>query len=466
MGYELLTRARGNGAELRSVVVRQGGEIVFEHAAAPFPLDHVHPLYSVTKSFTSVAVGMMVEEGPIQLDRPWIEWFPEYEPAIADERFRRVTVRHLLTMTMGQDAEPYVTGDDDWALGVVAKPLAHEPGTVFLYNSLCTHLLSMLVQRVSGQTVEDLLARRLFAPLGISRWWWEQDRHGHSVGGFGLHLSTPDLAKFGQCLLDGGAWCGEQLIPAQWVREATSKQVETEPFYPAAATEDRNGYGFQYWMCAGGGYRCAGLFGQLCYVRPEDGLVVAASSSTTGSKALLDPLYQVLGGEESKPCFDRQVLDELPTIAGSPLSAWAARVAGRHALAPNAGGFDAFEVRFPDDSLMELALFRGDRVYRVEAGFDRWHRSADNGTQGIGEIFPFATHGAECDEAPAWDNRDVYACYAWTTPSTLELWVRELDYTRRTHVKLVLDGQHVVMTLGVESMYCGIRPSEYMVATC
>ena len=105
MGEACLAAWRSAGVEVRSVVVRQDGEVVFEHAAAPFSLEHVHPLYSVTKSFTSVAVGMLVNEGRLSLADRWISYFPEYEGEIADERFRNVTVRNLLTMTMGQASE-------------------------------------------------------------------------------------------------------------------------------------------------------------------------------------------------------------------------------------------------------------------------------------------------------------------------------------------------------------------------
>ena len=105
MGEACLAAWRSAGVEVRSVVVRQDGEVVFEHAAAPFSLEHVHPLYSVTKSFTSVAVGMLVNEGRLSLADRWISYFPEYEGEIADERFRNVTVRNLLTMTMGQESD-------------------------------------------------------------------------------------------------------------------------------------------------------------------------------------------------------------------------------------------------------------------------------------------------------------------------------------------------------------------------
>ena len=137
--------------EVRSVVVRQDGEVVFEHAAAPFALEHVHPLYSVTKSFTSVAIGMLVNEGRLSLADRWISYFPEYEGEIADERFRNVTVRNLLTMTMGQESDlSYIGVGDDWAHEVLHREFDWKPGEVFHYDSLCSHLLSMLVQRISG----------------------------------------------------------------------------------------------------------------------------------------------------------------------------------------------------------------------------------------------------------------------------------------------------------------------------
>lgn len=311
-GERLLALLRKRGVEVRSLVVRQDGGVVFSHATAPFPLEHVHPLYSVTKSFTSCAVGMLVEQGAVDINAPWVSYLPEYGAKALDARFCRVSVRDLLTMQMGQDAEPQLQGGDDWALGVAGKPFAHDPGTVFFYNSLCSHLLSVLVQRISGETLDRFLAKRLFEPLGISKWWWEHDRQGHATGGFGLHLSTPDLAKFGQCLLDGGIWEGRRVVPGDWVREATRKQVETRPFYPDSSTEDRNGYGYQFWMCAGGGFRCSGLWGQLCYVLPEQRLVVAASSSTSGSKPIMDALYDVLRIEPNyrAVCLE----EELPSV--------------------------------------------------------------------------------------------------------------------------------------------------------
>lgn len=492
-GCEYLVLLRRSGVEVRSVVVRQNGRVVYQHAASPFVLDAPHPLYSVTKSFTSCAVGLLVDQGLISLDRPLISWFPEYRQYVVDPRFSQVTVRDLLTMRMGQDSEPYVRGDDDWARGVAGKPLCCDPGTDFFYNSMCSHLLSMLVQRVSGMTEAEFLRTKLFEPLGIRRWWWEQDRHGHSTGGFGLHLSTPDLARFGQCVLDEGAWRGDdgsldpaRVLPHDWLAQATSKQVETRPFYPEEAIEDRNGYGYQFWMCAGGGYRCAGLWGQVCYMLPDEDLVVATSSSTGGSKFVLDPLYRVLGrharsGEAaaklgaapSKKDLPAAAsldgvcsLDEIPTPEGEPASPLAEpRLLGRHECLPNLGGFDAvtFEkARSSIPCILRMCLERGSRRFDVVAGYCTWEE-LPQGEQGIGELFPFATEPAERMDRPAWAPSSEFASYAWKSPSRLQLATRQLDSTRRCSVTVDIDGQYAVCHLVADNMLCGANPAGYVV---
>ena len=243
MGEACLAAWRSAGVEVRSVVVRQDGEVVFEHAAAPFALEHVHPLYSVTKSFTSVAVGMLVNEGRLSLADRWISYFPEYEGEVADERFRNVTVRNLLTMTMGQESDlSYIGAGDDWAHEVLHREFDWKPGEVFHYDSLCSHLLSMLVQRISGTKESDYLAERLFTPLGIRSWWWEEDQAGSYDRRF---WSSPFVHRIWlslvQCLSRWRAsGVGNEVIPAEWVAEATKIQMETSPL-SSEATEDSNG---------------------------------------------------------------------------------------------------------------------------------------------------------------------------------------------------------------------------------
>lgn len=448
------------GVEIRSLVVRQGGRVTFERCLKPFSSDAVHPLYSVTKSFTSIAIGYLVSDGNIDVDTPWIKWFPEYENGVADKRMLRVTVRDLLTMQMGQNSDiSFLDKDDDWALEVLAREMDWEPGTHFHYDSLCSHLLSLLVERVSGKKESDFLDERLFRPLGITRWWWEEDSRSHSTGGFGLHLSTKDLSKFGQCLLDGGAWDGKQVIPRGWISEATRRQVDTHPFYPEDATEDNNGYGYQFWMSRGGGYRCSGLFGQLCYIRPEDDAVIAISASTTGSKALLDPLYRVIDSKDEAPFA---IIDSLPVLAGGahggPTSE--SRILGTHTFADNIYGLE--EVRLSqNESSLSLSLKKDGAVYGAKASCGNWKESPID-ERAVGEMFQFTTHRGEHDDAPLWDKRTQFACYGWESPTVLVFETRELDFTRRCNIRLAVSGNYVTVSIAASSMACAPQPNAMM----
>lgn len=435
------------GVEARSVVIRQDGREVFSRSWSPFETSHVHPLYSATKSFTSVGIGLLVGDGLVDVSQPWISWFPEYDGAVAGEWLREATVRDLLTMTFGQDSVPVVHGDDDWACNVLGKEASSRPGTTFYYNSMCSHLLSLLVEKISGQSLADLLGERLFEPLGIKDWWWERDRHGHSTGGFGLHLSTPDLASFGQCLLDQGAYGGRQVIPAEWVREATRRQVETSDAYPVAMTEDRNGYGYQFWMCAEGGFRSAGLFGQVCYVRPEDRIVLATSCSTSGSKAVLDPFYKTLREVAAGSAGLRETTGEegIPTLDGLAVGGVASpRLWGVHEALENYAGVSALGFSFAN-GILALEIVCGRQAFSVRASFGRWLAQKD----GVGGFSSFLTHDAELDDPPAWDTTTLYACYAWEGPSTLRVRARSLDSTRRYEMAISLDGAYATLSYEV-----------------
>lgn len=458
LGNEYLAELRKLGVEVRSIVVNKNGETVFARSLAPFKLDCVHPLYSVTKSFTSIAIGYLVNEGKIDLNAPWIDWFPEYRSHVVDKRMLGVTIRELLTMRLGQDAGiSYLGGNDDWALEVVGREMDWDPAGRFHYDSLCSHLLSLLVERVSGRKESEYLRVHLFEPLGIRQWWWEEDAGHHSTGGFGLHLSTPDLAKFGQCLLDGGMLDGKEIIPRMWIDAATTKQVETQPYYPLEATEDNNGYGYQFWMCRGGGYRCAGLFGQLCYVRPEDNLVVAVSSSTTGSKALLDPLYGVLG--MSHLCGSKPI-ESLPVVAGSEHGGRRSEsvLSGSHELIDNDYGMQRFELEFKNGDVCFSLIKNGER-YAVSASKGVWKENPEK-IKPLGDLFQFATHEGEHDTAPDWDSRTLFACCAWVSPTVFELETRELDNTRRCKVRLVVSGLYITLTISAAGMICAPKSAE------
>jgi CubicO group peptidase (beta-lactamase class C family) len=278
-----------HGLGLHSLVVSRDGQTVAEASVKPYGLDQLHPLFSLTKSFTSTAVGFAVQEGLLSLDDKLVSFFPERQDMITDEKMRDVTVRHLLTMSTGHKQEPDIWPDSPDPPGhFLRTELAYEPGSVWLYNSAASGMLGYIVEKVSGMSMEAYLRPRLFDPLGIAEWVWDKYPDDTCIGGYGLNLRTRDVLKFGNFML----YEGKQLLCKHWVNEATSKQI-LQPGNPGQ--DDTVGYGFQFWMCLlENAYRGDGAFGQICLVVPRRKVVVAMNSGSSDMGEMLRLLFREL----------------------------------------------------------------------------------------------------------------------------------------------------------------------------
>src|SRR3954467_5482636 len=210
---------------MKSVMVVRHGHVVAEGWWTPYDAQSPHSLYSLSKSFTSTAVGMAVAEGKISLSDPVIKFFPDDVPASASANLKAMRVSDLLRMNTGQQIEPQRTPVEPWTKTFLAQPVPFKPGTHFLYNTSGTYMLSAIVQKATGQTVLDYLRPRLFEPLGIEHPTWEASPQGVSAGGYGLSVRTEDIARFGQLYLQKGKWQGKQLVPEAWVKAATTLQT-------------------------------------------------------------------------------------------------------------------------------------------------------------------------------------------------------------------------------------------------
>ncbi|MBQ5979159.1 MAG: serine hydrolase [Bacteroidales bacterium] len=286
---EYLQAVKDCAEDLHSIMVVQHGKVLAEHF---FVLDTAHVLHSVSKTFTSTAVGFAISEGLLHLDDKIVDLFPESVPENASDTLSRITIRHLLTMNSGHGKDPtgsVRSNDGDWVRGFMEWPIEYEPGTCYCYNSLGTYVLSAAVQKVTGQKVVDYLESRLWQPLGIEKPKWLESPAGINTGGWGLYLHTEDLAKMGLCILNGGKFAGKQVIPADWVKEMSAKQV---PCCPAGTNEvqmrERNvdpatsdwlqGYGYQMWRCRHNAFRADGAYGQYIIVIPEKDAVVVTTA--------------------------------------------------------------------------------------------------------------------------------------------------------------------------------------------
>lgn len=288
------------------VMILRDGKVVAEAWRAPNDPDKPHALYSLSKSFCSTAVGFAVAEGKLKLDDKLVDAFADEMPENPDPRLKDVTLEHLLSMSCGHSSDPWrpeLVGTDyglapfhpntepTWAQDFLARKIEYEPGTTFMYNTTGTYMASAMLQKAVGETARDYLVPRLFEPLHIETPYWEESPQGISKGGTGLFLKTEDIAKFGQLYLQKGVWNGEQILPEEWIDNATSAHVSngTDP-----NSDWAQGYGFQFWRCRYNAYRGDGMYSQFCLVMPDQNAVVAVNSDCNDYQGILNVLFDNL----------------------------------------------------------------------------------------------------------------------------------------------------------------------------
>ena len=297
----LLTDRLMNGryGGVRSLVVVKDGFLVHEAYFDGFSRETPQEIYSITKSISSVLVGIAVDKGLIAgVDVPIAAFFPEYAELFSDERKRRITIEHLLTHTSGLDWDehtyPYEDprnsefnmyyGAEDWMAYVLGVPMRDEPGTRYEYNTGAVHLLSAILKTATGLAADEFADECLFGPLSITDYGWNEDPMGYPRTGAthgGLRMTVRDVAKFGQLYLDGGAWHGQRLISGAWVEASLNPR--------AATPSDTGGMGylwfvnsFQFRGHALETFVARGFGGQTLLVTPSLDLVVVVTCSPEG----------------------------------------------------------------------------------------------------------------------------------------------------------------------------------------
>ncbi len=366
---------------MNSFMLLRHGCVVAEGWWAPYTAESPHSLYSLSKSFTSTAVGLAISESKLSLDDEVLKFFPEDAPAEPSANLKAMRVSDLLRMSTGHQTEPPRPADQPWTKAFLAHPVPFKPGTHFLYNTSGTYMLSAIVQKTTGQTVLDYLRPRLFEPLGIEHPTWEASPQGITTGGFGLSIRTEDIARFGQFYLQKGKWQGKQLVPEAWVTAATARQTSNGS---NPQSDWDQGYGYQFWRCRHGIYRGDGAFGQYCIVLPEQDAVIAITSGVKNMQAVLDLVWdKLLPGMKPAPLppddAARQKLEHtlknlsLPPQEGS---ASPANVSGRkYVFAANGRKLEAITLDGDekDGAVTFVARFDGAER-RITCGRGTWQK--------------------------------------------------------------------------------------------
>jgi len=374
--------------EFHSFMMARHGRVVAEGWWSPYRPDLNHTLYSLSKSFTSTAVGLAVSDGSMKVEDQVISFFPDDLPAKVSEHLAALRVNHLLTMSVGQAEEPVLalTKEQNWVRTFLSLPIKNEPGSVFLYNSGATYMLSAIVQKVTGQKVIDYLTPRLFEPLAIEGMTWETCPHGINTGGWGLSVRTEALAKFAQLYLRKGLWQGRPVLPAAWVEEATSFKIQQ----PGADLERlkresdwHQGYCYQFWRCRHGAFRGDGAFGQYAIVMPEEDAVVAITSESPDLHGELNLVWEhLLPAMSAKPLpadkkLQAELEQRLDSLAlalprGKSTSPIVTKVSGKSfVLESNDLGARSVSFGFRDEACI-FTLKDETSQYPIVCGLEEW----------------------------------------------------------------------------------------------
>lgn len=268
---------------MSAFVVAYRGDLVYERYANGLTARDVTDIWSSTKSVTSAAIEIAIDDGSLTLDTTLGEAIPERIPAGGDPAVFDITVKDLLRMCSGlqwNGPTDYANLDnaDDWTARTLALPLVATPGNAHTYNSGNSHVLSAVLQAATGQTLRDFSQERIFTPIGVEITDWLESPQGESAGGWGLFITPREMAKFGYLFLNGGQWDGVQVVPADWVKVSTTFQVQaidSDNFGRGA------GYGYHWWLDEVDGipaYFALGYGESLIYVVPDLDLVIAAAT--------------------------------------------------------------------------------------------------------------------------------------------------------------------------------------------
>lgn len=424
---------------MHSVMLVRHGKVILEGWWKPYDAQHNHVLYSLSKSFTSTAVGFAVAEGKLTIDDEVLKFFPGDAPAEPTGNLKAMRVRDILTMSTGHQDEPPVAPDKISAKSFLAQPVPHLPGTHFKYNTPATFMQSAIVQKLTGQTTLDYLRPRLFEPLGIANPVWDTNFEGICLGGYGLRVRTEDIAKFGQLYLQKGKWNGKQLVPANWVEQASARQVSNGS---NPKSDWNQGYGFQFWRSRNNAYRGDGAFGQYCVVLPEQDAVVAITSGVKDMQAVLNVLWdQLLPVMEpkkmkadhatQKQLTERLAALEIKPAVGAAASPQSSRAANRTYTFPaNDQKIERLQLTTASSGELTLAVRVNGRDAKVACGHRQWR-------SGRG---PFA--GGYLADFP---DEPLAGTFGWTADDALQIKICAIETPYHLTLKLKFTGDDLAL---------------------
>ena len=408
--------------ETHSFLLIRHGKLLCEGYFAPYNEDTEHSLFSVSKSFTSLAIGYLVEEGKISVDDYIYTYFPELITDDINKENLKIKIHNLLSMTFGQQGGAVHEGQkrsDAMLYDFFYRAKNIECGKEFRYDSYGTYMLSALVKKLTGMNVVEFLMPKLFEPLGIKQPYYLKDELGINIGYTGMRMRLRDLAKVGSVYLNGGKWEGKQIAPKEWIELATKKHIDIAS--SNNGPDWAQGYCYQLWRGRYNTARLCGANGQMCVIMPDYDAIFVVNSGydNTHLHYVLDSFYENImlnmkpePLKEDKENFEKleKVLANLKTtFKFSDMSPIAEIINGKTYEIPEKGGYKAVKFEFDKDEV-NVTLLSDQGDFNFTAGFTKpvWGKTV-------------GTHFANLEQS---DNSETVATAAWSSKKDLEITLR------------------------------------------
>ena len=281
---EMLSVIRREKRDIHSVLLWRRGKLIFEHYFAPYAESIPHSMFSCSKTFTSMLIGIAQGKVLLSIHDKVLSYFEDIKIEKINDNLRAMTLEHLLMMGSGHARDTFgpmlAAGDGDWARVFLNLPVDYTPGTHFVYNTGATYMLSAILTRVTGKTALELANEWIFREIGITGASWDTCPKGIPIGGSGLHITPRDMLRMGILILSGGRWNDREIIPADYVAAAQTKKIDNRNLDdPNQNPNWAAGYCYQMWRCAFPAFRADGMGGQYIVMLPQYDMVAVFTSA-------------------------------------------------------------------------------------------------------------------------------------------------------------------------------------------
>ena len=411
--------------ETHSFLLLRHGKIVCEGYFAPYTRETEHTLFSVSKSFTSTAIGLLEAEGKLSLDDSVSKYFPELITENINKENLKIKIRDLLSMSFGQqggavhEAQKRSDMADVMLYDFFYREKDIECGETFRYDGYGTYMLAAIVRKITGLNVVEFLMPKIFEPLDIKKPHYVTDEIGNNIGYTGMRMRAVDLAKVGMLFLNKGKYGEKQLVPEEWINLATKKHIPTETC--VTGTDWQQGYCYQFWKGRYNTTRLCGAYGQMCVIMPDYDAIFVVNSGYDNNKLsyILESFYEniMFNMKDSPLPEDKENTKKLADILAnlklpfkfSSMSPLAKIINGNTYEIPEKGIYKAVKFDFSEDEV-KVTLVSNVKNFEFVAGFNKV-------VSGRAED----THFAALDKL---DMLDTAATAVWTTSKNLEITLR------------------------------------------